>query len=173
MAEHGGNKRSDIQHAASRRTNPWAHRIRRSRWRSSTSTATQVLEAGCLADAAERLGIRLIGVDRPGMGLSTLKPARRSWPGPTTSRRWRTISRSIVSRWLVSRAEDHLRLQDSGSPNGMRYRRGARPGRRLAIPWRTRAGWKKSEYRGRASWTPDTRAEISGAVRRSNWNALV
>jgi pimeloyl-ACP methyl ester carboxylesterase len=40
------------------------------------------LEAGLLADAAARLGVRLIGIDRPGMGLSTFKPARRlvDWP---------------------------------------------------------------------------------------------
>jgi pimeloyl-ACP methyl ester carboxylesterase len=40
------------------------------------------LEAGFLADPATRANVRLIGVDRPGMGLSTYRPGRRllDWP---------------------------------------------------------------------------------------------
>src|SRR5271154_1227897 len=40
------------------------------------------VEARLLAEPAEQLGIRLIGIDRPGMGLSTFKPQRRflDWP---------------------------------------------------------------------------------------------
>lgn len=40
------------------------------------------LEAGFLADAAARHQVRLIGIDRPGMGLSTYQPHRRilDWP---------------------------------------------------------------------------------------------
>jgi pimeloyl-ACP methyl ester carboxylesterase len=40
------------------------------------------LEAGFLADPATRANVRLIGVDRPGMGLSTYQPGRRllDWP---------------------------------------------------------------------------------------------
>lgn len=40
------------------------------------------LEAYALAAPVERLGIRLIGIDRPGMGLSTFQPRRRvlDWP---------------------------------------------------------------------------------------------
>lgn len=40
------------------------------------------LEAGLLANGAVRLGVRVIGVDRPGIGRSTLKPHRRllDWP---------------------------------------------------------------------------------------------
>lgn len=38
---------------------------------------TSRLEARLLAEPAERAGIRLIGLDRPGMGLSEFQPARR------------------------------------------------------------------------------------------------
>jgi pimeloyl-ACP methyl ester carboxylesterase len=40
------------------------------------------LEAGFLAAAADRAGVRLIGVDRPGMGLSSYQPWRQllDWP---------------------------------------------------------------------------------------------
>lgn len=40
------------------------------------------LEGGLLAEPARRLGIRLIAIDRPGMGLSTFKPRRHflEWP---------------------------------------------------------------------------------------------
>jgi pimeloyl-ACP methyl ester carboxylesterase len=40
------------------------------------------LEAGFLAQAAEHAGVRLLGVDRPGMGLSSYQPRRRllDWP---------------------------------------------------------------------------------------------
>ncbi len=40
------------------------------------------LEARFLAEQAEQAGVRLIGVDRPGMGLSTFKANRRllDWP---------------------------------------------------------------------------------------------
>jgi pimeloyl-ACP methyl ester carboxylesterase len=40
------------------------------------------LESRFLAQAAEPLGVRLIGIDRPGMGLSTFKPGRTllDWP---------------------------------------------------------------------------------------------
>jgi len=40
------------------------------------------VEARLLAEPAERLGIRLIGIDRPGMGLSTFQARRRflDWP---------------------------------------------------------------------------------------------
>lgn len=40
------------------------------------------LEARFLAQAAEDAGVRLLGVDRPGMGLSTYQPRRRllDWP---------------------------------------------------------------------------------------------
>ncbi len=40
-------------------------------------------EAGFLAAEAARAGLRLIGVDRPGMGLSSYQPGRRlaHWPG--------------------------------------------------------------------------------------------
>jgi pimeloyl-ACP methyl ester carboxylesterase len=40
------------------------------------------LEAGLLAEPAERAGVRVIGLDRPGMGLSQFKPDRRllDWP---------------------------------------------------------------------------------------------
>jgi len=39
-------------------------------------------EAALLADPAHQLGIRLIGIDRPGLGLSTYQPHRRllNWP---------------------------------------------------------------------------------------------
>ena len=39
-------------------------------------------EASLIADAAARVGVRLIGVDRPGMGLSDFQPGRRilDWP---------------------------------------------------------------------------------------------
>jgi pimeloyl-ACP methyl ester carboxylesterase len=41
------------------------------------------LEARFLAKAADRAGVRLVGVDRPGMGLSTYQSRRRvmDWPG--------------------------------------------------------------------------------------------
>jgi pimeloyl-ACP methyl ester carboxylesterase len=44
------------------------------------------LEAAFLAGPAREAGIRLIGVDRPGMGLSTYKAGRRilDWPGDVT-----------------------------------------------------------------------------------------
>jgi pimeloyl-ACP methyl ester carboxylesterase len=40
------------------------------------------VEAGFLADQAKKLSVRLIGIDRPGMGLSTFQPHRRflDWP---------------------------------------------------------------------------------------------
>jgi pimeloyl-ACP methyl ester carboxylesterase len=40
------------------------------------------VEARLLAEPAERLGLRLIGIDRPGMGLSTFQARRRflDWP---------------------------------------------------------------------------------------------
>ncbi len=40
------------------------------------------VEARLLAEPAQRLGVRLIGIDRPGMGLSTFQPRRRflDWP---------------------------------------------------------------------------------------------
>ncbi len=46
---------------------------------------TSRLEARLLTDAAERAGIRLIGLDRPGMGLSDFQPGRRllDWPRDT------------------------------------------------------------------------------------------
>ena len=34
-------------------------------------------EAGLLAEHAESLNVRIIGVDRPGLGLSTYKPGRK------------------------------------------------------------------------------------------------
>ena len=39
-------------------------------------------EAGFLAAQAAQVGVRLIGIDRPGMGLSTFKAGRRllDWP---------------------------------------------------------------------------------------------
>jgi pimeloyl-ACP methyl ester carboxylesterase len=44
------------------------------------------LKARFLADAAQRAGVRLIGVDRPGMGLSTYQPRRLllDWPDDVT-----------------------------------------------------------------------------------------
>src|SRR5512138_1016983 len=43
-------------------------------------------EAAFLARQADEAGVRLVGVDRPGMGLSTYKPRRRllDWPGDVT-----------------------------------------------------------------------------------------
>ena len=40
------------------------------------------VEAGFLADEAKKLNVRLIGIDRPGMGYSTFQPNRRflDWP---------------------------------------------------------------------------------------------
>ena len=40
------------------------------------------LEAKLLAQAAEKVGVHLIGIDRPGMGLSDFKPSRQilDWP---------------------------------------------------------------------------------------------
>ncbi len=44
------------------------------------------LEAGLLGDAATKHAVRLIGVDRPGLGLSDYKPGRRllDWPDDVT-----------------------------------------------------------------------------------------
>lgn len=44
------------------------------------------LEAGFLAEAAQAQGTRLIGVDRPGLGLATYKPGRHflDWPDDVT-----------------------------------------------------------------------------------------
>lgn len=40
------------------------------------------IEARVFAEPAQRFGLRLIGIDRPGMGLSSFKPGRRiaAWP---------------------------------------------------------------------------------------------
>jgi pimeloyl-ACP methyl ester carboxylesterase len=56
------------------------------------------LEAGLLAAPAGQLGIRLIGVDRPGLGVSTYQPRRRllDWPRDITA-----LADHLALHWLA------------------------------------------------------------------------
>ncbi len=56
------------------------------------------LEARFLAEQAAQAGVRLIGIDRPGMGLATFKAGRCFLDWPTMWSSWPTACTSTVLR---------------------------------------------------------------------------
>ena len=58
-------------------------------------------EAELLAEHAESLNVRIIGVDRPGLGLSTYKPGRKilDWTGDLLELAWEIGQRNSYFCW--------------------------------------------------------------------------
>ncbi len=66
-------------------------------------------EARYLEREAVQVGVRLIGIDQPGLGFPHTKPGASCWIGRRMYVRWRTVWVSSALPWLVSLVVAHMR----------------------------------------------------------------